>query len=943
MSVSSSQRYRYARDSNTRDSYIFFVEELMNRYVKTGEFACSSVLGRTSSSHCIALQNTLNMKITFSWKPARLFRMCIRDRYCPSEYPKYEDHFFVEASSSLQFWCNALNEFILDSKILLPLDTILDKASSLYLKKSNRSPCMSSSDSEPDADLAEEFMVVDGDYEETEDWDHILCQKKKRWRLKEAELRAATKQPKTSDMFDGNVKDHPKQVFSNSGASGILTNDLVAIMESKHKTGINAEPIDDNIYKWAVFLSSVESQGKLDQDLQQLNQLYGYNYVELQLDFTMDLYPFYPPVVKVVRPRLQGSMMLRVASMDMLKLSHWNPARDMRSVLQEIKDYLSTWARLDLKSERNDLERFPQGAYIQMENYLLWLAWVSEIPSRAHRRFPEAGRENASSHVPDTDKKKGPEKSLFPAGTGYSSSFHKGWDINAYMAAQREKDKQIECVLQKILQELRKGKDPDGKFSLSHKKAHGLDETYSSFSIPSCSSAMLTMEVSEKQSKSNIHKVMHESNHVTAAPKKQCVLGFKKMPKDSFSSNCSSDLKLGTSNNWNSDNQPQQNGKSPVDPTEDLFNVLEASTLVPFLESKLQVDSFLEISQHTAVYRCVVDIISEIACRPKLVGLLWTLPDQVQSIYTLVTRLEEKAKAILVQLNKTAANGNIPTTSTTTKKISKNLKVMCSSPGLTDTPEEEKLARDFYEMSHAVAAALGSQGYLASSDNDQFPSTSQQTPRPPSPASGCLDPDQALAQIYKEALKDLQFLSCDIEVEGASAHHYSTHFKKALPPNSAQVIRIAQEMAALSTSLPLDLGSAIFIRTVLISIQSLILVPEPYFNEPGYESLLGTDKGKRHSQSYNEDIIVHTIMHAMVTQLKRPSSGFEDVIRTHFHYKKKRILKEVRGHLKTHNSKSLQRAYDLLRAELDKLPDVPKKAGTAATKKEETASTKNPI
>jgi len=51
-------------------------------------------------------------------------------------------------------------------------------------------------------------------------------------------------------------------------------------------------------------------------------------------------------------------------------------------------------------------------------------------------------------------------------------------------------------------------------------------------------------------------------------------------------------------------------------------------------------------------------------------------------------------------------------------------------------------------------------------------------------------------------------------VEGASAHHFSTNFKKALPPNSAQLIRIAQEMAALSTSLPLDIGSAIFIRTV---------------------------------------------------------------------------------------------------------------------------------
>ena len=38
---------------------------------------------------------------------------------------------------------------------------------------------------------------------------------------------------------------------------------------------------------------------------------------------------------------------------------------------------------------------------------------------------------------------------------------------------------------------------------------------------------------------------------------------------------------------------------------------------------------------------------------------------------------------------------------------------------------------------------------------------------------------------------------------------------------------------------------------MLVSIQSLILVPEPYFNEPGYEQEIGTDAGKKHSAEYN--------------------------------------------------------------------------------------------
>lgn len=42
------------------------------------------------------------------------------------------------------------------------------------------------------------------------------------------------------------------------------------------------------------------------------------------------------------------------------------------------------------------------------------------------------------------------------------------------------------------------------------------------------------------------------------------------------------------------------------------------------------------------------------------------------------------------------------------------------------------------------------------------------------------------------------------------------------------------------------------ILQVLVSIQSLILVAEPYFNEPGYESSMGTDHGREQSDKYNK-------------------------------------------------------------------------------------------
>ena len=50
--------------------------------------------------------------------------------------------------------------------------------------------------------------------------------------------------------------------------------------------------------------------------------------------------------MKVIRPRLQGSMMLQVTTMPILKLNNgWDPAKNMKSVLSDIKDFLAKTAR----------------------------------------------------------------------------------------------------------------------------------------------------------------------------------------------------------------------------------------------------------------------------------------------------------------------------------------------------------------------------------------------------------------------------------------------------------------------------------------------------------------------------------------------------------------------------------------------------------------------
>lgn len=78
---------------------------------------------------------------------------------------------------------------------------------------------------------------------------------------------------------------------------------------------------------------------------------------------------------------------------------------------------------------------------------------------------------------------------------------------------------------------------------------------------------------------------------------------------------------------------------------------------------------------------------------------------------------------------------------------------------------------------------------------------------------------------------------------------------------------------------------------VLISIQSLILVPEPYFNEPGYERSMNTPEGDARSRQYNLQVQQNNIRYAMLDNLKaaqRHFPEFEEVIRGHLRLRKVR-------------------------------------------------------
>lgn len=80
---------------------------------------------------------------------------------------------------------------------------------------------------------------------------------------------------------------------------------------------------------------------------------------------------------------------------------------------------------------------------------------------------------------------------------------------------------------------------------------------------------------------------------------------------------------------------------------------------------------------------------------------------------------------------------------------------------------------------------------------------------------------------------------------------------------------------------------------VLVSIQSLILVEQPYFNEPGWERQMHTNEGKMKSFNYNDLIRLENLRWAIVDKFENPPKGFEELTINHFLMKKDEIISVV--------------------------------------------------
>uniref|UniRef100_A0A182XVP0 UBIQUITIN_CONJUGAT_2 domain-containing protein n=1 Tax=Anopheles stephensi TaxID=30069 RepID=A0A182XVP0_ANOST len=136
--------------------------------------------------------------------------------------------------------------------------------------------------------------------------------------------------------------------------------------------------------------------------------------------------------------------------------------------------------------------------------------------------------------------------------------------------------------------------------------------------------------------------------------------------------------------------------------------------------------------------------------------------------------------------------------------------------------------------------------------------------------------------------------------------HYISYCSDRLNPNLYEDGKVCVSLLGTWSGKGTEVwGPSSTLLQVIVSIQGLILVAEPYFNEAGYEKLRGSQQGKENSRMYNEMVLLKLVQ-SMTKLVSNPPEVFREQILTHFHACGQRMHDRLRKWMELSNDYNRQ-------------------------------------
>jgi len=521
-----------------------------------------------------------------------------------------------------------------------------------------------------------------------------------------------------------------------------------------------------------------------------IKKLYDYDYMELKIIIDSKLYPFMPPTLEYVKPKIKSELLFTIINQSIFKISNWLPTYNLDYIMTnlgyKLKDYLDEYIILDNNIDHLDYEI----------NKLLNISNINNNKNLFDIKLPI----NVNSDSHDNSK-------YWKKGTGFGVDGFDAWDINGYIQEKElQKHKELKCLHN--INILFKNNNDITKISLLLNyislQLEGINILELEKNIEYYNELFITLNESYKYlNDKNIFAFV--KNNYPNLNKLYNELNIIELNDNNLNNIKNIISKFTEVNNIN------QNSENMISTTEYDIKKLYIKIMKDLQFGIYDIPSYHKyygLINNTCTAKALLRIVSELSSFKSSLTLNWE-------------------SSIWVRISKT--NNNLFT-------------FLISGPN--NTPYENGL----FEF-HA---------YFPPDYPNSVPSVTLNTT-----GGGKV---RFNPNLYESGKVCLSLLGTWTGQEGESWCSQTSTFIQ-----------------------------------VMISIQSLILVEEPYFNEPGWEKRMNTETGILQSKSYNEKLYAHTIGLAMIDMIKSPPIGFEDVIKNHFKLKKDEIIETT---LKWHTSAS---------------------------------------
>lgn len=644
------------------------------------------------------------------------------------------------------------------------------------------------------------------------------------------------------DMAFGNAsRMGSNKTFSSASTVWVVMNEFKNLYYRGLREHYSTSPIDSNIYHMRIAFD----RDFFDTSSQIYKDLGPEAKVEIEIKLESKLYPFYPPKVKLISPRLADHMCGRIATMECLMLSRWNPTFGIETIIGHFQSLMNQYARIE-----------SVGGYDQLENELIELSLLTEIPARINSVLTLDELKSIGETTRNSNSTK--SKKYWAAGTGYGYSGLSDWDFKAAERARETRDRQLALCIRRITVRL----------------------------------TQIIMTSGSGQSASRT---------------------------------ASSAGKTGST-------EPN---------TTDAFRIMEQSCYQPYLCSFFHGSNVLELLKTQSLFCILLD---SMRILPQVYAHLYLVSDNSEKpLITIFGEIAQDCKTYLQTLERAGGSAKKDDRSerdlltnfvafyhrtklSTDALIQQQQSVSLSTIIQADTAltiselYKAMLATELYDENEAIVAA----GYesMATRANDKINTqisdrnTMRQISKELLSHSKSMPLEFASSIFYRYKPSDIRFH--EFIITGPEGTPYDSglfHFRMYCPSNYPRTVPQVSFMTVAASNgqrfnpnlyncgrVCLSLlgtwsghageswipGTSTMLQ-VMVSLQSLVLVADPYYNETGYQTQMGSERGLKSSIQYSENVRLSCMRLAMTAYIKTPIPGFETATIKHFVLKSQHI------------------------------------------------------